>query len=329
MLSNFLGALTYNSLSPKRIMLQTGAKNYAVHNGLAKQPMEESDPRPTTEPNFYFIQEDTLAAWCVRQPLTRYTVAMPSVILGAVPDAAHNAAYPLAVYCSICHYLGDPLVYPADFDSWTTLMMHSTSKLNAYMEEWLAIGLPDSETARELGVGTGGGATGMDRSRPYARSEGQGKFNAVDQTLFSWENSWPRLADWFGVSYVGPDTAPSTEFTSITIGNGPRGYGPSRQMRMKFSLIDWAKSDRVRKAWAELVERHGLVDKWSQQPEKIYISLDGTLGMPFQLTFGTSKARKCGWHGAVDSNESLYEVFGELAAIKMIPPLPKGRVIFS
>lgn len=140
-LNNFLGALTHASLSPKRIMLQTGAKNYGIHTGPAKTPQAESDPRPTDEPQFYFAQEDSLSKWCLTQRETSYTIAMPSYILGAVPNAAMNAAYPLAVYCAVCKHLGEPLKFPSSFESWTRPMMQSTSKMNAYFEEWLALGL--------------------------------------------------------------------------------------------------------------------------------------------------------------------------------------------
>ena len=41
------------------------------------------------------------------------------------------------------------------------------------------------------------------------------------------------------------------------------------------------------------------------------------------------KSRKLGWHGFVDSSESLLEVFDELAKLKMIPPVPKVTVSFN
>jgi hypothetical protein len=41
------------------------------------------------------------------------------------------------------------------------------------------------------------------------------------------------------------------------------------------------------------------------------------------------KSRKLGWHGFVDSNESLLEVFNDLAKIKMIPPVPAKKVSFN
>ena len=43
----------------------------------------------------------------------------------------------------------------------------------------------------------------------------------------------------------------------------------------------------------------------------------------------TDKARKLGWHGFVDSSESLLEVFDDLAKLKMIPPVPKVEVKFN
>ena len=49
------------------------------------------------------------------------------------------------------------------------------------------------------------------------------------------------------------------------------------------------------------------------------------------LTTGYSmdKSRKLGWHGFVDTSESLLEVFRDLAKIKMIPPVPEVTVSFS
>jgi len=41
------------------------------------------------------------------------------------------------------------------------------------------------------------------------------------------------------------------------------------------------------------------------------------------------KSRKLGWHGMVDSNESILEVFDDLAKLKMIPPVPKVKVSFN
>ena len=87
LLSNFLEAMKIASITPKRFMLQTGAKNYGVHLGPTKVPQEESDPRVTLEPNFYYPQEDLVDEDC-RNTGCGWNICMPGPILGAVPDAA-------------------------------------------------------------------------------------------------------------------------------------------------------------------------------------------------------------------------------------------------
>lgn len=65
MLHNFLTALAFTGAARhlKRVVLTTGAKNYGVHLGPVKCPMEESDHwiegrgRP---PNFYYRQQRIL-----------------------------------------------------------------------------------------------------------------------------------------------------------------------------------------------------------------------------------------------------------------------------
>lgn len=65
MLKSFLDALKINKCKLKRVILTTGAKQYGVHLGPVKCPMEESDPwiegsgRP---PNFYYTQQRILHA---------------------------------------------------------------------------------------------------------------------------------------------------------------------------------------------------------------------------------------------------------------------------
>ncbi|KAI6859963.1 hypothetical protein KC338_g7153 [Hortaea werneckii] len=117
LLSNFLEAMKIASITPKRFMLQTGAKNYGVHLGPTKVPQEESDPRVTLEPNFYYPQEDLVDEYC-KDTGCGWNICMPGPILGAVPDAAMNAAFPLAVYATVCKKLGQPLAFPGDINSW-------------------------------------------------------------------------------------------------------------------------------------------------------------------------------------------------------------------
>lgn len=129
LLDNFLGALKIASIKPKRFMLQTGAKNYGIHLGLTKVPLEESDPRVELEPNFYYPQEDSLYRYCHEEGVG-WNILMPCAILGAVPDAAMNIAFPLAVYAAVCSELKRPLEWPSDINAWQTYSSQSSAMMN-------------------------------------------------------------------------------------------------------------------------------------------------------------------------------------------------------
>lgn len=61
-------------------------------------------------------------------------ICMPGPILGAVPDAAMNAAFPLAVYAAVSKKLKRALEFPGDILSWQANQSTSSSMMNAYME---------------------------------------------------------------------------------------------------------------------------------------------------------------------------------------------------
>ena len=176
LLSNLLEALPLASIKPRRIMLQTGAKNYGLHLGPTLVPQEESDPRVLIEPNFYYAQEDYLWMYCEKRSIG-WNVVRPSFILGAVPDAAMNVCYPLAIYASVCKRLREPLRYPADLASWETVQDQSSAMLNGYLEEWAVL---------------------TDAAENQA-------FNACDNSAFTWGKFWPKLAGWYGINYRKPD----------------------------------------------------------------------------------------------------------------------------
>lgn len=64
---------------------------------------------------------------------------MPCAIVGAVPDAAMNVAFPLAVYATVQAYLGKKLEFPADISAWERPCDISSAMLNAYLEEWVVL----------------------------------------------------------------------------------------------------------------------------------------------------------------------------------------------
>jgi hypothetical protein len=275
-------------------MLQTGAKNYGIHLGPAENPQEETAPRVTLEPNFYYPQEDFLWDFCKKHSID-WNVCMPAGILGAVPDAAMNLVFPLGVYASVQKHLGEKLEYPTDLNSWEITRCMSSSMMNGYMEEWAVL-------------------------NEGAKNE---KFNTMDGTTFVWGNFWPKFASWYDVGYERPsmDNSAYTEITT-RFDPPPRGFGPPGKYRVRYRLVDWARQEKVQKAWEELVAKHGLTSGKLQDMDidRIFGFTDGSLlGSALDLTM--NKARKMGWHGFVDSNDAIKEVLGEFVDLKMIPPI--------
>lgn len=142
------------------------------------------------------------------------------------------------------------------------------------------------------------------------------------------EGAWPRIAGWFGIDWTGPPTA-DVEWIEKETRFNPRGYGGKGVSRRKFTFVEWAKKDDTAKAWKEIAEIHDLQQKDLKDIDRVFGFLDGSVCRPAPLVFSTDKARKLGWHGFVDSSESILEVFDDLAKLKMIPPVPKVDVKFN
>lgn len=301
LLGNFAGALRAAGVKPKRFMLQTGAKNYGVHLGPTKLPQQESDPRVELEANFYYSQEDLLFQYC-RDEGVGWNVLMPCGILGAVPDAAMNLSFPLAVYAAVCAELEQPLLFPSDINSWQSYCSQSSAMMNAYMEEWAVL-------------------------TPAAADQ---RFNVCDDSAFTWEGFWPHLAGWYGLEWRGPDDdGAGAGYSEIQTRFVPRGYGPKGTVRTTFTFVDWAKRPDVQKAWARLAAKHDLSQKELRDIDRVFGFLDGSISRAGPLIYSMAKSRKLGWHGTVDTTESFLAVFQDLVDIKMIPPVPKINVSLS
>jgi hypothetical protein len=128
LLRNFCEALLLANIKPNRIMLQTGAKIYGIHLGPATTPQEETDPRVTLEPNFYYPQEDFLWEFCKKQDID-CNICMPASIPGAVSDAAMNIVFPLRVYASVQKHLGEKLEFPTDLQVWDSNVCMSSCQM--------------------------------------------------------------------------------------------------------------------------------------------------------------------------------------------------------
>lgn len=197
LVNNFLQALRISKLTPKRFLLQTGAKHYGFHIGPATSPSFETDARVSLENNFYYPQEDLLSAYCTETG-AKWNVVRPSYIIGAVRDNLLNHMVGIAIYASVQAYLGKPLDFPGDYTAWDREYCQSTAMMNAYLEEWAVL-------------------------TPGAGNEA---FNAQDGLPFTWGRLWPYLANWYGTTWTPPESDPAKyRSTESRHKNGtPRGY---------------------------------------------------------------------------------------------------------
>nr|KMM69946.1 aldo-keto reductase family protein [Coccidioides posadasii RMSCC 3488] len=295
LLRNFLDALKLSGIIPKRVMLQTGAKNYGVHLGPTINPQHESDPRVTLESNFYYPQEDMLFEYC-RQTGAGWNVVRPSSILGAVKDAAMNLVYPLGVFGAVQSYLGKPMVYPGDLNSFQAVQDMSTAMMNGYLEEWAVL-------------------------TPAAANEA---FNACDNSQFTFGKFWLRLAKWYGVGYELPDENAEYQAVQTPYEPPPRGFGPRATHRFRYTFSEWASKPEVQAAWKDLMKKHNLESNpFSNEKnrERIFGFADGMMLGVTALQFNMDKAHKLGFFGTVDTVESMRKVLEEFAELKMLPPL--------
>ncbi|OAA65377.1 NAD(P)-binding domain protein [Niveomyces insectorum RCEF 264] len=294
LMRNFLGGLAGAGLTPKRFLLQTGAKHYGFHIGPATNPSFEEDPRIYLEANFYYPQEDALFAFC-RATGAGWNVVRPSYIIGAVRDSALNHMVGLAIYGAVQAHRGLPLAFPGDYAAWDREYCQSTALLNAHLEEWAVL---TDAAANEA-------------------------FNVQDGTSFTWGRFWTYLARWFGTGWTPPE-ADETKYhtTASRHTQPPRGYGPQGVTRSTFSLLEWSGEPAVQAAWAELKAKHALaLDPFTERNRpQIFSMTDSAVIGGWALSLSMRKARKLGFHGSVDSYETAFNTMRDLARLKVVPP---------
>ena len=280
-------------IEPKRFVLQTGAKNYAVHLGPARTPYVESDPRITLEPNFYYPQEDILFKYCKDHPETTWNIICPAWIIGAVNNAAMNALHPLAVYAAVQAQKGEELDYPGDISAWQGVCEHSTAMLTGFLSEWAAL---------------------EDKCKNQ-------KFNASDTCPLPNNRLWPELARWYGCKDYGKPELDESKITTIDPGpkDTPLGYGPPAKPRFAWTLTQWAQREENHKAWKEIMEKKGVTHDPFEDVEA-HFTFGDAAAWGLAMSLSMNKARYFGWSGHVDTLESLFLAYSELSKIGMLPP---------
>lgn len=297
LLSNFLTALTISHIIPKRFVLQTGGKHYALHLGPTAIPMTEDTPEQRVpHSNFYFPQEDLLFTWAGTHH-TAWTVTRPGFIIGANPSAAINLVYGLAIYASVQRYLGRSLAFPADIAAWDANKDLTSARLLGYFSEWAA--LTDAAADQAL--------------------------NIVDDSPFAYGKFWPELARWYGIEPGRPEPD-GGQYATITMPRDPppRGFGPPGEVHAAFSFGGWAQRAEVKDAWEKIQAEQGLrreVDPWGspQKVAEVFGTLDSELLGGWARTQTMDKAKRMGWQGHVQSDEGIRDAIERMVEMRMVP----------
>jgi nucleoside-diphosphate-sugar epimerase len=170
MLVNVVRAVEERSGSAlKHVHLVEGTKWYGVHLGPYKTPAQEDDPRHIP-PNFYYNQEDALAAFQSGKDWT-WSASRPNVVCDFAPRRARNLTSILGAYAAICRELNVPFDFPGTEHGFETLTEVTDAKHLAHGVVWLV-------------------------------RQGRIKNRAVNFTngdCFRWSDYWPLLARRFNI----------------------------------------------------------------------------------------------------------------------------------
>ncbi|OBT76710.1 hypothetical protein VF21_03921 [Pseudogymnoascus sp. 05NY08] len=296
LLENFLEALKITGANKKlkRVLLVTGAKQYGVHLGQAKNPMEESDPWMTGSewpPNFYYNQQEILKK---RAADGGWEWAWNFM----------NLSTSLGIYAAINKEINQELPFPGAENFYTRFDTFTSSKLHAKFALWAILA-------------------------PKAANRA---FNVVNGDVQSWQNLWPKLAARFKCKIPADQfTRPSPLASSTTLSRPPidalaseiglKGTAAVKPSTLdqRIKLSEWSKDEKVKKVWNDIAKREGLEQKAFEQATWAF--LDFVLGRSYDIVLNMTEARKLGFEGFVDTWEALDETFTELEEAGVLPKI--------
>jgi nucleoside-diphosphate-sugar epimerase len=260
MLRNLVEAVEPAARGLQHVHVTHGTKWYGNHLGPFKTPAKEDDPRHMP-PNFYYEQWDYLRDRQRGKPWS-YSSARPHAVSGFAPGNPNNLAMVIALYAVISRELGLPLCHPGAPGNYTALYQCTDSGLLARAIEWMAT---TAACANEA-------------------------FNVTNGGLIRWENTWPKVARYFGME-----------------------LGPRRRIELVRTMADKGP------VWERLVARHGLrpyrYDEIVSWPYGDFV-----FQREYDIISDVGKARRFGFHEAVDTEEMLFRIWDDLRAQKVLPP---------
>ncbi|KAH0566367.1 hypothetical protein GP486_000225 [Trichoglossum hirsutum] len=305
MLKNFLDALAITGAEKKlkRVILTTGAKQYGVHLGPPKNPMEETDPwieGPDRPPNFYYNQQIILND-AAKGKNWDWVVTYPNDVTGYARGNYMNLTTALGLYATVCRELGKPLLFPGSERFYTGLDCFTSSKLHAEFNLWAAL-------------------------EPKCRNQA---FNVVNGDTHSWQALWPKVSARFGChipasqfSLPAPlasriDLHPRPPAADVAAQAGLEGRIKPGVLELRVDLTKWSREKEVVEAWERVMKREGLDEEAWEKATWAFLGF--VLGRNYDCVISMSKARRFGWTGYVDTWDAFDDAFDELEKQKLIP----------
>ncbi len=264
MISNILDPLEASS-SLRHVTLLQGTKAYGAHVKPMKIPGLESDPRHPHE-NFYWLQEDYLRD-LVAGTDCQFTIWRPEVIFGHALHAPMNMLAAIGVYAALQKADGLPLTYPGG----------PSAVAEAIDADLLARAISFSFDNDAFSNQT---------------------FNITNGDVFRWQDTWPALANIFGMEAGEPARRLLSEslydreddWTRLTAQYDLKPYTIRELVGDSFYYAD------------AMFNAHGKV-------------------APPPAILSTIKLRQAGFTECVDTTTMLSRWFRKLGQMNILPPL--------
>lgn len=91
--------------------------------------------------------------------------------------------------------------------------------------------------------------------------------------------------------------------------------------------MEWSEKPEVVSAWEEIKNRNGLLIDPFKDRAQIFAMTDSAIIGGWALSLSMRKAHKFGFHGSVDSYESMYYTLQEFVKLKVSPPLTQTTFV--
>ena len=295
MLQNFIDASYLADIAIKRLVLQTGGKHYGVHQGPFRIPAKESDERLNLGANFYYRQEDILKESGSKYGFD-YTIVRPLTVIGALKGNYLNLAIALGLYLAVTKELRDIPIFNGNKTKYHSVEALSSSKMNAYFEEWCAL-------------------------TPACANQA---FNITNGDVIVWARLFPDLCANFGLERPSEEQFEGTPPRPL-VGTFPTVRpldGKERgKIELRNSLQQWAKEERTIRAWERLSSRERLDNDAFEKASWGYV--DRNMAIDYSKLESMDKVRRFGFLGYVDSTEDFLEVLDEARKMTILPWLRK------